>query len=314
MSSDPGELSSTPTPASAPSATPSPQPKPTPQSYEQRRQAMDRTRADNQRAAATPNPRAGRDAPDPNTSFATRHVATEARRKELGVGEPAAPNADAGAGNDGGGLQTSPPTPSDKIKIDDAEYGAQELRDALAERAVRRSRELTRPQKAEDFKLATTPNFQPPAGLDFKLDPDDPAVGMYRAFALKNGFTQDQFTEGLDLVASLRVGEAHAVSKAKAAEVAKLGAAGTQRIDTVTTWLAAMTGDNGAAMVRVLQMCPVADTIVAFESLMQRFQTQGAGAYTPTGRRVETPSGQIPGYETMTFEQRRAAQESLRRK
>jgi hypothetical protein len=150
--------------------------------------------------------------------------------------------------------------------------------------------------------------------LDFKLDPDDPAVGMYRAFALKNGFTQDQFTEGLDLVASLRVGEAHAVNKAKAAEVGKLGAAGTQRIDTVTTWLAAMTGDNGAAMVRVLQMCPVADTIVAFESLMQRFQTQGAGAYTPTGRRVETPSGQIPGYETMTFEQRRAAQESLRRK
>jgi len=313
--SDQGELSP-PTPASAPSATPSPspsptpspQPKPTPQSYEHRRQAMERTRADNQRVAATPNPRAG-DAPDPNTVNGRRHVATEARRRELGVGEPAAP--DAGAGDDR--LQTSPPPPSDKIKIDDAEYGAQELRDALAERAVRRSRELTRPQKAEDFKLATTPNFKPPAGLEFQLHPDDPAVGMYRQFALKNEFTQDQFAEGLDLVASMRVGEAYAVNQAKRAEVGKLGAAATQRIDTVTTWLAAMTGDKGAAMVRVLQMCPVADTIVAFESLMQRFQTQGAGSYTPTGRRVEAPSGgDIPGYATMTFEQKRAAQERLK--
>ena len=225
--SDQGELSP-PTPASAPSATPSPspsptpspQPKPTPQSYEHRRQAMERTRADNQRVAATPNPRAG-DAPDPNTVNGRRHVATEARRRELGVGEPAAP--DAGAGDDR--LQTSPPPPSDKIKIDDAEYGAQELRDALAERAVRRSRELTRPQKAEDFKLATTPNFKPPAGLEFQLHPDDPAVGMYRQFALKNEFTQDQFAEGLDLVASLRVGEAYTVNQAKRAEVGKLGAA-----------------------------------------------------------------------------------------
>jgi hypothetical protein len=136
---------------------------------------------------------------------------------------------------------------------------------------------------------------------------------MYRQFALKNEFTQDQFAEGLDLVASLRVGEAYAVNQAKRAEVGKLGAAATQRIDTVTTWLAAMTGDKGAAMVRVLQMCPVADTIVAFESLMQRFQTQGAGSYTPTGRRVEAPSGgDIPGYATMTFEQKRAAQERLK--
>jgi hypothetical protein len=275
---------------------------------------MDRTRADNQRAAATPNPRAGRDAPDPNSQAGRRHLATEARRKELGVGEPAAP--DAGAGDDRGGLQTSPtPATPEKITIDGREYDRQEVHDAVAARAAEQSRELTRPQRAEDFKFGLSPNFQPPAGLDFKLDAEDPAVGMYRQFALKNGFTQDQFTEGLDLVASLRVGEAHAVNKAKAAEVGKLGAAGTQRIDTVTTWLAAMTGDNGADMVRVLQMCPVASTIVAFEQLMQRFQTQGAGAYTPTGRRVEAPtSGDIPGYATMTFEQKRAAQENLRRR
>ena len=292
MSDHQGELSPS-TPASTPSSAPSAPPTPPSGDWATSRAAEQRSRhtpAPASRQPQAPNPNSP-PAPSWDRSGGAEYARNAEARRRAGDGQQPAPpvTPDRPAGDDR--LQTSPPTPSDKIKIDDAEYGAQELRDALAERAVRRSRELTRPQKPEDFKLENSPNFTPPAGLEFKLDADDPAVGMYRQFALKNGFTQDQFTEGLDLVASLRVGEAYAVNQAKRAEVAKLGAAGTARIDTVTTWLAAMTGDKGAAMVRVLAMCPVADTIVAFESLMQRFQTQGAGAYSPTGRRVETPSG-----------------------
>lgn len=193
------------------------------------------------------------------------------------------------------------------------EFFENEHNPLVADRAARESKKLARPQKAEDFKFGLSPNFKPPAGLEFKLDEKDPAVGMYRDFALKNEFTQEQFSDGLDLVASLRVGEAHAISQAKAAEVAKLGAAGTARVDAVTTWLTAMAGEHAAAMVRVLKLAPVADTIVAFEAMIQKFQTQGAGGYQPGGRRVETASGDIPGYENMTFEQRRQAQERIRR-
>jgi hypothetical protein len=85
------------------------------------------------------------------------------------------------------------------------ELTKQEARDLVAHKAAKDSRDLTRPQKAEDFKFGLSPNFTPPAGLDFKLDENDPAVGLYRQFALKNEFTQEQFSEGLDLVASPRV-------------------------------------------------------------------------------------------------------------
>jgi hypothetical protein len=119
---------------------------------------------------------------------------------------------------------------------------------------------------------------------------EDPAVGMYRQFALENEFSQDQFERGLDLVASLRVGEAYAINEAKKAEVRKLGAAATARVDAVTTWLSARAGEHAAPMVRILQMCPVAATIVAFESLIQKFTNQGAGTFSQSGR---TPPGRF---------------------
>jgi hypothetical protein len=78
-----------------------------------------------------------------------------------------------------------------------------------------------------------------------------------------------------------------------------------------------MTGTMGAAasdMARVLQAVPMASTIVAFENLIQKIQTQGSGAYTPTGRRVEGGDGKIPGYDSMTLAQKRAAQDDLKRR
>ena len=56
----------------------------------------------------------------------------------------------------------------------------------------------------------------------------------------------------------------------KKAEVAKLGAAGTQRVDAVVRWMTGTMGTAAADMARVLQAVPMASTIVAFEKLIQR--------------------------------------------
>ena len=49
----------------------------------------------------------------------------------------------------------------------------------------------------------------------------------------------------------------------KKAEVAKLGAAGTQRVDAVVRWMTGTMGTAAADMARVLQAVPMASTIVA---------------------------------------------------
>jgi hypothetical protein len=315
MSSDPGEFSPS-TPASTPA--PSSQPQSAPQTFEQQRQAQDRARtppAPRTRQPQAPNPNVSRGEGWPHGLDAEGRyrTAAEARRtdaEQSGDGPAAEPGARAAPGDD----RTSSPPTDNKIKIGDREYLEADLHDAVAELAAKQSRELSRPQRAEDFKFGLSPNFTPPAGLDFKLDEKDPAVAMYREFAVKNGFTQDQFTEGLDLVASLRVGEAHQMNVLKKAEVAKLGAAGTQRVDAVARWMTGTMGPAAGPMARILAMCPVADTVVAFESLIQKIQTQGSGSYSPTGRRVEDGDGKIAGYDSMTFAQKRAAQDDMNRR
>jgi hypothetical protein len=114
-------------------------------------------------------------------------------------------------------------------------------------------------------------------------------------------------------VASLRVGEAHQMNVLMKAEVAKLGAAGTQRVDAVVRWMTGTMGTAAADMARVLQAVPMASTIVAFENLIQRLTNQDSVAYSPTGRRVEGGDGRISGYDNMTFAQKRAAQDDQRR-
>jgi hypothetical protein len=99
----------------------------------------------------------------------------------------------------------------------------------------------------------------------------------------------------------------------KKAEVAKLGAAGTQRVDAVVRWMTGTMGTAAADMARVLQAVPMASTIVAFENLIQRLTNQDSVAYSPTGRRVEGGDGRISGYDNMTFAQKRAAQDDQRR-
>jgi hypothetical protein len=55
-----------------------------------------------------------------------------------------------------------------------------------------------------------------------------------------------------------------------------------------------------------------ADIISAFEALQRRVSSQGAAGYTGNGRDNGASEGKIAGYEKMSFEQRRHAQEQQR--
>lgn len=178
--------------------------------------------------------------------------------------------------------------------------------------AAEDSRKLTLPKSADEYKVGTTANFKPPEGVEFKLDDANPAWTAAKAWAHKYGVPQAAFNEITDVFAGYMVGDAQTMQTAARAEITKLGTAGPARVDAVTQWLTAMGGDKFAGLANVIKMAPLASTIEGIEHLMQQFSTQGGGTFNGGKRDPGGDDGKIPGYDKMSFEQRRHAQEQAR--
>lgn len=174
------------------------------------------------------------------------------------------------------------------------------------------SRRLTLPQKLEDYKLELKSDFKVPEGMaPPAFDETDPMSQQFRAVALKHGWTQEAASDVLAVYAAAKLGEDQTLKAAREGEVAKLGPAGTQRIDALRTWLKAMdVAQLGDVEKGVLW---TAETVSNLEKLMARFTSQGSGDFSQAHREHGEINGKIPGYDTMTFEQRRAAQDNARR-
>jgi hypothetical protein len=197
-------------------------------------------------------------------------------------------------------------------KIKDEAKFAEEINANAAAVAAERSRKLTLPQTPDAYKDDLPATFTPPAGLEFKVDTADPLIAQYRTLAHKAGLDQATYSEGLGLIAALRVGEATQMKAAYDGEVAKLGAAGPARIDAAVQWLNAMGGAEAQALTSVMKVAPVASTVVAIENLMKKFTSQGITPMNNAHRADAAPAGKIAGYEKMSFEQRRLAQDQQR--
>jgi hypothetical protein len=87
-----------------------------------------------------------------------------------------------------------------------------------------------------------------------------------------------------------------------AAELAKLGSAGAARVNAVERWLDA-TGQGAlkSSMVTAAQV----------EAMERHMATRGAARFSPTPRVAPPAAQKIPGYENMSFEQRRQAQDAI---
>jgi len=115
----------------------------------------------------------------------------------------------------------------------------------------------------------------------------------------------------LALRAAEQTHEQSVIQAAIDAENARLGPNATARVEHVRTWLNAMAGSKVKALNRVLEVAPTADMVDALETLMGRFHSLST-APRDGGREQARTDGRIPGYATMTFEQRREAQDRLR--
>jgi hypothetical protein len=178
----------------------------------------------------------------------------------------------------------------------------------VAFKAADDSRRLTLPQKADDYRTELPQSFQLPQGVDFKIDAANPLWAQAKAWAHKAGLTQEQFAEGIALIAGDRIGTQATIKAAYDAEITKLGAAGPARVDAVTTWMAAVGGEkNGKALANILKMAPVASTIEALEAVMQKMQTQGGGSFNTRGREPDASQRVDDAtYDKMSYAEKKA--------
>lgn len=180
---------------------------------------------------------------------------------------------------------------------------------ALARDAAAQAKQNLLPKSADEYAVKLPENFRVPEGVEYQFDDKNPALGQLKAIAHKHGISQDAVSELLGVYAGAEIGGLMNVNQAKTAELAKLGPTASSRIENVQTWLRSVGGEDFAALSSVLKIAPVAGTIVGLEKLMVRLSSQGVGTFTQSHRDAPADAGKIAGYENMSFEQRRQAQD-----
>jgi hypothetical protein len=121
------------------------------------------------------------------------------------------------------------------------------------------------------------------------------------------GWSQQDFSEALGIFASHIAGQEAQLAERSRAEIAKAGVNAPQRVDAVTRWITGTIGDADAK--------PIVATIVTdahlrfYEKIMH--QLEGGTSFSQKHRVAPPDDNKIAGYEGMTFEQRRLAQDQI---
>jgi hypothetical protein len=196
-----------------------------------------------------------------------------------------------------------------RVKINDVEYSESQVRDALAFKSEQEVRKQTLPQSPSGYEIKLPADFKTPEGVRFEFDKNDPGLARFQQLAHARGMDQQTFSDALGVYAANKIAEQQRLAPARAAELSKLGSAAEARIGAVETWLKARIGTKANLIGAQLRNFPVASMVEGFEEIMQQFSRQGGADFTQQGRsEPERPTGKIPGYENMSFTQRRVAQ------
>jgi hypothetical protein len=184
-----------------------------------------------------------------------------------------------------------PPQPaSGKVTIGGTAYDEAVITDALAAKAAADSRALTLPKTAEEYTPTLPETFKPPPGVEYALNPSDPAFIAAREFALEAGLTTAQWQKMLSVYAGSQIGELTTVKAARDAEVAKLGPTAKARLIAIEQFYKATYGaaDARIKMARLL----TADDVRIAELDMARAVNPGGTTFAPS-REAPPDAGRV---------------------
>jgi hypothetical protein len=184
-------------------------------------------------------------------------------------------------------------TDDGKLRVGSMELSEADIQQIMTESAAREARKATMPATAADYRLDLPADFVMPEGQSFQFTPDHPVlgpiIGQAKELALSLGMDQAGFSKMMGLYAASQVHEAQLISKAAAAEVAKLGANVTARVTAVTQFIRGAVGDDKIAGAITRQLL-TADQIVGWERIISKAATQGHASFTQHGRVPENPN------------------------
>ncbi|TYL83617.1 hypothetical protein [Bradyrhizobium cytisi] len=183
-----------------------------------------------------------------------------------------------------------------------------QLASMLERQAIDDQRKATLPASPADYKLELPADFKAPGGVEFKIDEagNQATFDALRTFAHSKGWDNQMLSEVLGIYASHQSAQEARLAEISRAEIAKVGANGPQRVDAVSRWI---TGLVGAADAKPIRATLVTDAHLRFyEKLMSQQASQGAASFS-SQHRVAPDQNKIPGYDNMSFEQRRHAQD-----
>jgi hypothetical protein len=193
------------------------------------------------------------------------------------------------------GLNSDPAAAGGKHKFGEMEFTEQELRDFLTAKGEAELRKATLPATPEAYETKLPTDFKAPPGVDIKFDETDPLLIDGRKWAHSQGLDQSQWEQMLGLYAGAKAKEASLLATAAAAEVAKLGVNGTQRVTALETWMRGMVGDQLAGAMRGML---VTEKIVrGWETIQQKFSSQGAASFSQAHREPANPQGRASDAE-----------------
>src|ERR1700694_3497117 len=175
-----------------------------------------------------------------------------------------------------------------------------ELQEFFQSKADAELRKASLPANPADYKAELPTNFEMPAGVKFEINESDPLLIDARAWAHAKGFDQGTFSEMVGIYATAKGKEAAELNAAHAAEIAKMGVNGAQRVTALEQWLCGVVGDKLAGPMR--SMMVTADIVKGLETLQQKFSSQGAASFSQAHRVPADPAGRVSEaeYSAMT--------------
>jgi hypothetical protein len=124
---------------------------------------------------------------------------------------------------------------------------------------------------------------------------------------------QDAFGKLVALAAAKEIGQVQSFNAGVEREVQKLGATGTARVTAVQNFIKGLVPED--TLTDLFGGLWSEKAVRGWETIIRKFASQGVSGFSQAHREpLESSNGKIPGYETMTFEQRRAAQSAQRRR
>jgi hypothetical protein len=200
----------------------------------------------------------------------------------------------------------APAHSTEKLKVGKYEVSEAEIASMMDRQSQDDLRKATIPATPADYKLELSPGAKLPGDAEYKFDGNDPSMVALKNWSHAKGFDQSTLSEMLTLYASHVAQQESVIAERSRAEIAKAGPNSPQRIDAVGRFITAEVGEADAKQIRALI---VTDSMLRYhERMIAKISNQGVASFSQQ-HRTAPETNSIPGYENMSFEQKRYAQE-----